>query len=48
MIFSIAHIALTAAITAVLALGAAYWRLPRGAWLDIPAFALLSGVAVFL
>jgi hypothetical protein len=47
MIFSVAHIALTAAITAVLVLGAACWRLPD-AWLDIAAFALLSGVAVFL
>lgn len=48
MVFSVAHIGLTAAITAVLALGAAYWRLPRGAWLDILAIALLAGAAVFL
>jgi hypothetical protein len=48
MIFSTAHIGLTAAITGVLALGAAYWRLPGGAWLDVLAFALLSGAAVFL
>jgi hypothetical protein len=48
MIFTVAHIGLTAAITAVFALAAAYWRLGRDAWPDILAFALLSGVAVFL
>jgi hypothetical protein len=47
MSFSLAHILLTAAITAALTLGAAWWRLPRGAWPDILAIALLSGVAVF-
>lgn len=48
MIFSVAHIGLTAAITAVIALGAAYWRLPRTTWPDILAVAVLSGAAVFL
>jgi hypothetical protein len=45
---NVAHIGLTAAITAVLALAVAYWRLPRAAWPDILVFGLLSGVAVFL
>ena len=48
MVFSVAHIAVTAVITAVLALAAAYWRLPRTAWPDILAIALLAGAAVFL
>lgn len=46
--FSHAHIALTAAVTAVLALAAALWRLPRAAWIDIAAVGLLSGVSVLL
>ncbi|MFG2524913.1 hypothetical protein [Streptomyces sp. NPDC048527] len=46
--FSHAHITVTAAVTAVLALAAALWRLPKGAWTDIAAVALLSGVSVFL
>jgi hypothetical protein len=48
MIFSVAHIGLTAAITAVIALATAYWRLSRTAWTDILAVALLSGAGVFL
>lgn len=48
MIFSAGHIVLTAAITALLALAAAIWRLPRPAWPDIMAVAGLSGVAVLL
>lgn len=48
MIFSVAHILLTAAITSALALIAAFWRLPRSAWLDILAITVLSGVAVLL
>lgn len=49
MIFSVAHVLLTAAITSALALIVAFWRLPRTAWLDILAFTVLSrggGVAV--
>ena len=46
--FTHLHILLTAAITAVLALGAALWRLPRGAWIDVAAVTLLSGASVFL
>jgi hypothetical protein len=48
MSFSTAHILLTAAITAVIALAAGYWRLPRAAWPDTLALAALSGAAVFL
>ena len=48
MIFSAAHILLTAAITGVIALAAAYWRLPRTAWPDILAVAALSMAAVLL
>ncbi|WBP85122.1 hypothetical protein [Kitasatospora cathayae] len=46
--FSHAHIALTATVTGVIALAGAAWRLPRSAWADITAVALLSGVSVFL
>ncbi|MEU6644473.1 hypothetical protein ABZ863_18215 [Saccharomonospora sp. NPDC046836] len=46
--FSVGHIALTAAITGVLALGAAAWRLPRGAWLDVVSVAVLAAGSVFL
>lgn len=48
MTFSVAQIAITAAITAVIALGVAYWSLPRRAWLDVLAIAVLAGTAVFL
>lgn len=48
MIFSAAHIGLTAILTAVIALAAAYWRLSRAAWPHILAVAVLSGAAVFL
>jgi hypothetical protein len=48
MIFSVVHILLTAAITSVLALIIALWRLPRSAWPDILAITVLSGVAVVL
>jgi hypothetical protein len=47
MIFSTAHIVLTAAITTVFAAGAAFWRLQR-TWLEVLAVALLGGAAVFL
>ena len=46
--FTHRHILATAAATAALALGAARWRLPRGAWTDIAAVTLLSGLSVFL
>lgn len=46
--FSATHIALTAALTGVLALAAAAWRLPRSAWPDIAAVGVLSGSTVFL
>ncbi len=46
--FSHVHILLTAMVTTVLAFIAASWRLPRGAWLELSAVALLSGVSVFL
>ncbi len=46
--FTHLHILATAAVTAALALGAARWRLPRGAWIDIAAVTLLSGLSVFL
>ncbi|MCE3555462.1 hypothetical protein LWC33_28950 [Pseudonocardia sp. RS11V-5] len=48
MIFSVGHIALTAGITALLAFAVAIWRLPSGAWLDVVAVAVLSGLAVLL
>jgi hypothetical protein len=48
MIFSVAHIGLTAAITAVVAAAAGYWRLRRSGWLDVLVVALLSGAAVLL
>lgn len=46
--FSTAHIALTAVITGMLALAAALWRLPRTAWVDIVAVAVLAAGSVFL
>ena len=46
--FSAIHIALTAALTGVLALAAAAWRLPRTAWPDVVATGVLSAAAVFL
>lgn len=46
--FGAAHIAVTAAITGVVALAVAVWRLPRGAWVDIVAVAVLSAGSVFL
>lgn len=46
--FSHAHIALTAAVTGILALGAALCRLPKRAWLDIAAVAVLSAASVYL
>jgi len=46
--FSVAHITVTAVITGVLALAAAIWRLPRSAWPDIAATAILSTASVLL
>jgi len=46
--FTAAHIAGTAVGTGIAALAAAVWRLPRGAWPDIAAVALLSAASVFL
>jgi hypothetical protein len=48
MIFSVAHILLTAALTGLIAAVAGYWRLRRTAWPDVLALAVLSGAAVFL
>ncbi len=46
--FSTAHIAGTAAITGVLALAAAIWRLPRKFWADIAAVTVLAAASVLL
>lgn len=46
--FSAGHIALTAAITGVLVLTTAMWRLPRGSWPDVVAVGVLATAAVFL
>ena len=46
--FSAIHIALTGAVTGVLALAAAAWRLPRTAWPDVVAIGVLSAASVFL
>jgi hypothetical protein len=46
--FGATHIALTAALTGVLALAAAAWRLPRTAWPDVVAIGVLNAAAVFL
>jgi hypothetical protein len=47
-VFTTAHIALTAAITAVVSLPLAYWRLGAQARLDSVPAALLAGGAVLL
>jgi hypothetical protein len=46
--FAVGHIAVTAAITAALALAAAVWRLPRTMLVDQLAVAVLSFAAVLL
>ena len=48
MVFSTVHVLLTALISSGVALIVAVWRLPRRAWPDIIAVAVLSGAAVFL
>jgi hypothetical protein len=47
-IFSSARIALTAVVTGALALAVAAWRLPRTAWPDMTAVAVLSTASVYL
>jgi hypothetical protein len=48
-VFSRSHIALTGAVTGVIVLGFAIWRLQgTRAWVDRIAIALLAGLAVFL
>ena len=47
-VFSHAHIAVTAAITGLLALAAAWWRLPRRTWAGTAAIAVLSAASVYL
>jgi hypothetical protein len=47
-VFSHAHIAVTAAITGVAALAAAWWRLPRPAWADTAVMGVLAAASVFL
>jgi hypothetical protein len=46
--FGVGHIAVTAALTAALALAAAVWRLPRTMLVDQLAVAVLSFAAVLL
>jgi hypothetical protein len=46
--FGVGHIAVTAAITAALALAAAVWRLPRSMLVDQLAVAVLNFAAVLL
>jgi len=48
MTFTTLHIALTAAIVAVLAFAVGLWRLPRPAWRQALIVALLSGAAAFM
>ncbi len=48
MTFTTLHIALTAATVAVLTFAVGMWRLPRPAWRQALAAALLAGAAVFL
>jgi hypothetical protein len=48
VVFSALHIALTATLTAVVALIIGLSRLPRERWLDTAAAAVLAGAAVLL
>jgi len=47
-VFSHAHIALTAAVTGLLAMAGAWWRLPRRAWEGTAVIAVLSAASVYL
>ena len=47
-VFSHTHIAVSAAITGLLALAGAWWRLPHRAWTDVAAIAVLSAASVYL
>jgi membrane protein implicated in regulation of membrane protease activity len=46
--FSTTHIALTAALTGVLAIPLAYWLLRPRSWIDIVAIAVVTAASVFL
>ena len=48
LVFSHAHILLTAAVTAVVAFAAAVWRLGRPGWAGAAGITLAAGVSVFL
>lgn len=48
MVFTATHILITAAVTAVVALAAGYWRLIGQGWPDAGAVGVLSGIAVAL
>jgi hypothetical protein len=48
LVFSHAHILLTATVTAVFAFAAAMWQLGRLAWIDVAGIAVASGASVFL
>jgi hypothetical protein len=47
-VFSHAHIAVTAAITGLLALAGAWWRLPHRSWEGTAVIAVLSAASVYL
>ncbi len=47
-VFSHAHIVVTAAVTGLLALAAAWWRLPRADWAGTAVIAVLSAASVYL
>ena len=46
--FSVAHIAVTAGLTGLLAVPLAYWLLRPRSWLDIATVALIATASVFL
>jgi gamma-glutamyltranspeptidase len=48
VIFSTAHIGLTALTTGLFAMAAAAWRLPRGHWRHMLAIGVLTAAAVFM
>jgi hypothetical protein len=47
-VFSAAHIAFTASVTALFALLAAGWRLGRAAWTDVLGITVATGASVYL